>query len=976
MITNVRRARRGGAPLFVCALALFLALAGVPARAQTTGQIEGVVTDPTGAAVADASVTASSESLITPQTARSDGQGRFRLFNLPPGRYTVRVEATSFRATELTDVVVALDRTTTVEPQLAVAGAGEQVTVTANDAAPIDTTSTEVSTEVDSELLERLPTTRTLQSVISIAPSVTGSGLVDVNGRETAPSVAGSSGPENNYILDGVSTTDPAYGTQGANIAFDFIEEVQVKTGAFAAEYGQSTGGIVNAITKSGGDDFHGDVFFFFNPAGMVGDAKQNAVPVVGPVPNGHSEYDLGFDLGGPVVKEKLWFFAAANPQWRSNKLLGQSFLIPYEQDIVTPFYALKLTWQPHQNHRFTSSTFGDHSYLEGGAPGATGFSSDINYLLVNLRTGGPKYTFRYDGSISDRFIVNATLGLHFQRLNTRPIDEARVNAPLTFELQAVDPISGQFRTALVLPGSGPGNLTSQRRNRWETGFDLTYLLDAGRAGEHALKAGYKYQDNHYDVSTYRSGGGFLFNRYLNLNAGDINNPELQFRDSRFDVYELDADTHTRIHSFYVQDQWRPFRHLALNLGIRWEMPKVEPDAGVKDDILRDPSFGRDYYFKFTKLWENAAPRVGFTYDFTHAGRGKLYGNYARFFESAIPLDLNARAASGETFILNFFRGPLGTGERYFVFPLAAHPTAVDPGLKAPYVDELTGGIEFELFDNFVLGGRFVWRNIGRVIEDGSFDQGGTYFIMNPGESSPGGTTPFIGPVTIFTGLDLDSLVTIPEAYITYPKPIRRYRAVEITAEKRFSNSYTFLASYTWSRLRGNYEGLFRNDNGQLDPNITSLFDLPELLYNTYGPLPNDRPHQFKFDGAYEWGFGLQTGLSFRAQSGTPISYLGPHPIYGNGEAFLAPRGSAGRTPVVTNLDVHVAYKHQFTERYRGQIILDVFNVLDQQKAITVDQRYRLNVGALADSPVNPLFGLGTFYQYPITARVGLKFQF
>jgi hypothetical protein len=979
---NLRSHRSRGplAPLSAALALLLVALSGAPAFAQTTGQIQGVVTDQTGAVVPNAAVTASGERLISPQSVTADDQGRFRFFNLPPGNYTVRVEAGGFQPREMTNVSVTLDRTTTLEPQLSVAVAGEKVDVTTSDSAPIDTTTTEVSTEVNAELLARLPTTRTLQSVFSIAPSVTGSGLVDANGRETAPAVMGSSGPENNYILDGVSTTDPAYGTQGANIAFDFIQEVQVKTAAFSAEYGQSTGGIINAITKSGGDEFHGDVFYYFTPSAFVADAKDSAIPVLAAIPNGFSESDFGFDIGGPVLKEKLWFFAAFNPQWRTNHYLGESFHLPMRQEIFTPFYALKLTWQASQDHRLTASTFGDHNTLEGtdvfnAGLTATGFSSDPSYADVRQRSGGPKYSFRYDGSFGDRFVVNATLGLHYQRLNVDPLDPARGNLPFTYEAQAVDPLTGQFRTGLVLPNSGPGNLTSQRRTRFETGFDLTYLLSTEHAGEHTLKGGYEYQDNHYDVYAYRSGGGYLYNRYNNLNPSDINNPVLEFRDSRYDVYQLDADTHTKIHSFYVLDQWRPFRHLSLNLGLRWEMPRLEPDAAAKQIILADPNFGREYYFKFTKLWENAAPRVGFSYDFTHEGRGKIYGNYARYFESAIPLDLNARAASGETYILNFFSGPLGTGDLNLQFPLAGAPTAVDPGLKAPYLEELTGGVEYELFRNFAVGGRFVWRDLARVIEDGSFDQGNSYFIMNPGESVSG-LVPFRGKFRYFAGLGLDDLRTVEDGTIFFPKAVRKYRAVELTAEKRFSDNYTFLASYTWSRLRGNFEGLFRNDNGQLDPNITSLFDLPELLFNTYGPLPNERPHQFKFDGAYQFGFGLNTGVSFRAMSGTPVSYLGPHNIYGNGEAFLEPRGSAGRTPVITTLDVHLAYGHDFTDRFRGQLIFDVFNVLDQQKAITVDQRYRLDVGKLSLSPVNPLFGLGTSYQYPLTARVGLKFQF
>lgn len=966
-------------------LVLVLAIPAIPVFAQTTGQVEGTVKDPAGAVIKGARVVATSPNLIGKQEVSTDSEGHYRFFNLPPGTYTIATDAQGFQRGQKGDVIVNLDRTTTLNIEMTPAGASESVTVTSGDAAPIDSTSSEVNTAVSETLFSRLPTTRTLSSVISIAPSVSAGGLRDANGREAAPSIGGSSGPENNYILDGVSTTDPAFGTQGANIAFDFIQEVQIKTFGFSAEYGHSTGGIVNAITKSGGDDFHGDVFFYFNPSGFVGDAKDSAIPLSnanglgGNIPNGYSEYDFGADLGGPIVKEKLWFFAAVNPQFRTNNYLGQSFRLPFENDVRTPFYAGKLTWQPHQNHRFTASTFSDRTTLEGGNPTSSGFSSDLGYLQIKQRTGGPNYAFKYDGSLSDRLLIQGVLGLHYQRFNIDPIAP---DVPFIRDRQAIDPNTGLYARDLVRPGSGfGGNFssrdtpTSQKRDRYEAGVDVTYLLSTGNFGEHAIKGGYQYQVNHYDVYTRRSGGGRIDNFYNNLNPSDFAHPDLQFAFSRFEAYELRADSRTKIHSFYLQDTWKVIPALTLNLGIRWELPTVEPDEVSKGRLLVDPNFRRTYFFKFTKLWENAAPRLGFAYDFTGRGKGKIFGSFSRFYLSNIPLDLNARAATGETLIRYAYDQPDAQGNLISTTVFGAAATLVDPDLKPAYVEEATAGVEYEILDNLAIGGRFIWRNLGRTIEDGSFDGGNSYFIMNPGESLTG-RTPYVGPVDIFLGPNLSDLTHIDNAVIPFPTAIRRYRAVEITATKRFSQGYQFVASYTWSKLNGNYEGLYRNDTGQLDPSITSLFDLPELLYNTTGRLNNDRPHQFKLDGSYDWDFGLSAGLSFRAQSGTPISQLGPSPAYGDGQAYLSPRGTLGRTPVLTNTDVHLSYGRSVNDKYRFQVILDVFNIMNRQKAVEVDQLYRLDLGELSQAPVNPFFGQGTFFQYPISARVGLKFSF
>ncbi|HEX8688301.1 MAG TPA: carboxypeptidase regulatory-like domain-containing protein, partial [Pyrinomonadaceae bacterium] len=242
--------------MLTLAISLFTATSAA-AQNSTTGSIEGTVVDVNGAAVPGVTVTATSPNLIRPQTATTNEEGTYRLGNLPPGRYTVTVEATSgFAKFEQTDVEVNLSRTSTVAVSLRPAGATETVEVTASSGAAIDVTSNTTGTNVSTEQFSNFPTQRTVQSLSSIAPTVARSGLRDASGRDRDPSVAGSSGPENNYILDGITVSDPAFGGSGANLPFEFVQEVEIKTGAFSAEYGKATGGIFNVITKSGGNEF------------------------------------------------------------------------------------------------------------------------------------------------------------------------------------------------------------------------------------------------------------------------------------------------------------------------------------------------------------------------------------------------------------------------------------------------------------------------------------------------------------------------------------------------------------------------------------------------------------------------------------------------------------------------------------------------------------------------------------------------
>ena len=262
-----------------------------------------------------------------------------------------------------------------------------------------------------------------MQSLYSIAPSVTRSGLRDSSGRDRDPSVGGSSGPENNYILDGVNTTDPAFGGSGANLPFEFVQEVEIKTGAFGAEYGKATGGIFNVITKSGGNEFHGDAFGYFTTKGLVRATKQ--FPFTGSAPNGFSEIDAGFDVGGPIKKDKLWFFGAFNPQQRKNNFLTQTFQPPVENKISTPFYSGKAdVGYQSRTTRSPFSTFGDFTKQTGFLFGGSGFGNDPNRIYGRNSDGRPQLHRRLNSTLTPNWIGEFAFGLHFQRANTLPASD------------------------------------------------------------------------------------------------------------------------------------------------------------------------------------------------------------------------------------------------------------------------------------------------------------------------------------------------------------------------------------------------------------------------------------------------------------------------------------------------------------------------------------------------------------------------
>ncbi|HEV2762917.1 MAG TPA: TonB-dependent receptor, partial [Pyrinomonadaceae bacterium] len=455
-------------------------------------------------------------------------------------------------------------------------------------------------------------------------------------------------------------------------------------------------------------------------------------------------------------------------------------------------------------------------------------------------------------------------------------------------------------------------------------------------------------------------------------------NPFLVLSSVRVRDFVLDTGgepTTTNTQGFYVQDDFKVTRNLTLNLGVRLD---YQQSYGTVSD-----------YLKFNDFKDNLQPRLGVIWDFTGQGRGKVFANFARFVETPIPLDINVRAGGDDiqldrninVSVLNAGAGAVELqGTHSGLGCLGCHSTPAPEGLKPQDVYEWTAGVEYEVVRNFALGFRGIYRNQDTVVEDGSFDDGTNYFLFNPGETANKDV------VALIPGLSDEDRQFLIDRGDIFGRARRYYRALEFTATKRFTNNYQFIASYVFSSLIGNYEGLFRNDNGQSDPNITSLFDLPELLPNTYGRLPNDRPHQFKFDGTYRWPFGLLTSASFRAQSGIPFNALVPHFLYGNNEGFGVPRGTAinpvtgrNRTPTTYNLDLGFYYPLQLGENRQLRFQLDWFNVTNAQRAITQDQTERINSGIAGAQFIqffNPFFGQGLVFQFPSSLRAGVKFTF
>jgi outer membrane receptor for Fe3+-dicitrate len=886
-----------------------LLLAASAASAQTTGRIVGTVKDAQGAVLPGATVTVTSPAQQGAQSQVTDPDGVFRFLTLPPGRYTVKVELTGFRTFEQPDVQVGLDRTVDLQLTLQVAGVAETVTVTSSSPT-IDTTSTAIGINATADLFERIPVRRDIYAIARIAPGTT---------QDTVgPAVLGSTGAENQYIIEGLNTTGIERGERSKTLNFDFIDEIELKTGGLPAEYGRMTGGVINVITKSGGNTFSGSVFGFNEGGKLQSDDKteldrpQTTTQVV----NLDRRWDLGVQLGGYIVKDRLWFFGAYNATTdRTATRVIRTLTAPgapaLNSELPTEtnrhLSAGKLTYRISSGQRLVGALNADPSKRDGALFAITGPESTWR---AEQKTGAVDPSLTYDATFGGTFNLRAIVGRHSESIEWTGAGKL---IPLT-----IDQTASPFQRT----GGFGGAFQDSEFTRDIYKVDVTKFL-----GSHELKGGVDWELQDSSIDRYAAGGGII-NYRLRTSGGTIYYRHRFFANDATAGFDADVpstwqpaiplvtEPKTDNNSFYVQDSWRATSNLTVNAGVRWERQQL---GDRFDEVVAD-------------LTDNWAPRIGAIWDFARNGRSKLFFNWGRFYES-IPMDINIRSFGGEStcFCYNFDPNPLN----FLPDPaaparstlLGGHATPVDPDLKGQYSDEVIVGGEYEVARNLVVGMKYVRRNLGRVIEDFLVPAEGQYFIANPG-------------VGLGNEMSFYDYTPVPA-----PKVKRLSHNVELSGRKRFSDGWQFVASYVWQRMEGNYDGLFQNSTGQLDPNINSAFDYADFLINAEGRLTNDRTHQIKLDASYEFRrgpTGLNLGYSTYYFSGTPLNAYGYSIPYANWEYFLSPRGTLGRGPSEWEGNFSASYPVRLGGNTRMNLIMDVFNLFNRQKTIQLDERYNL----------------------------------
>ncbi len=940
------------------------------AQETTSGSLGGRVTDAQGLAVPGATVSVTSSQGT--KTYVTDTDGRFFAPYLTPGTYTVRAELQGFQPTEQRNIELRLGQRLDVPVILQVGTLQQEVHVVA-DTPIVDTSSSTAGTTLRSDTLNRVPIGRRFTDALYIAPGVSSGG-----GTGTAnPSIAGGSGLENNIIIDGVNVSDTGYGaagvysttfkTLGNAITFDFVQEIQVKSAGFEAEYGQSTGGSINVITKSGSNDFRGSAFTYFRPDALESDwttlSSQNGTVNT----TGTSVKELGFTVGGPVLHDKLFFFGAFNPQYEEAKLIAPPGFplatlgeVPVKRRIL--WYSAKGTYQLSTQHRFDASFFGDPSHGDNGPQRASALTGANTAGFSELESyGGNNQTVRYAGVLGPRWLVEASFGRAVSTLS---------------EVPSVDEWSVTDTT--VIPNVRTGGIGKYEAD--DTGQRLQYQVKATYlVGKHSIRIGGVREDIDYTSFFGVTGPTFVLPNGQSTKTGAVYSiiPDPVYNK----VYRVSSGytenrlpTTQKYLSTFLQDTYQISSRLTVRPGVRWEEQQM---VGV----------GSDY--TFTGAW---SPRIGVTYDPLGTGRSKIYFNYGRFY-TQYPNDLATRgfSALSATNSADYFdanltqpipEGVLAGNTLHHLVLSGTDPAKALPGTKNTYNNEYLVGGEYELWPGLNLSVRYTHRDLQNILEDTApaakvlYDLGVAqdivFAIANPSDGYPS---------------------TEPYNVGAHEKFIRKFDSVEFSADKRLANKWSLQASYRWSRLWGDYEGFYRNDNNQSDPGLTSLADqpindpsytaigTPEFGYRGdirylgrlgAGPLPNDRPHQVKAYGSYGPIHRLNLGGGLIIGTGQPLTTfaLSTIPMGPRGSGVTTVDGEKTRTPMQVDLDFHADYTLHFGSQ-RLTLLADIFNLPNLQQVIAYNPTFELSGHRL-----NPDYGAITGYQDPRQVRLGIRFEF
>jgi len=996
---------------------LFVTLAlvsGTMFAQQSNSRITGKVTDEEGSGLPGVAVSATNPKMVGKAETISDENGVYRLLNLVPGTYTISFTMEGFQTVIRKEIQLSVEQTLAINIIMKLGNIEEKITVT-GEAPLIDVKSTAKGMTLSKEVFQSLPKGRNFDSLVTAIPGVTNEPMLG------GTSVDGASGLENMYYIDGTDTTNIVNGSRGQSASFDFVDEVQVKASGYQAEFGGSLGGVINVVTRSGGNEFHGEILGFYSGAALRADYSQRVDyardsydvtyfdynDYIGE--NNDTRLEAGFTLGGYIIKDKLWFFGSFLPIFYNN-----TRTVNYPSGEVRDWerkenywnFQVKLTAQPVKNLRLSASVVNNYYKYTGD---------------LDSSFGNPDPAISYDDygttypNLSASASADLTLGNNFMFSLRGGYFMSDAKDPLIRPFEPcwrfnMGASGGYTNTSNTMYPEIPANLvkTTGWRNsgypydlmkaldeKYSVNADLTYFVNL--AGEHSWKMGVQFvrQGQNYDQTVsypivflawdkdlvlYGNNYGRGTYGYVGIRGNEDAGPFGDFYQAYANRWAL-----------YLQDSWTISNKFTLNFGVRAEAEYIPSYSDNPDFVDVKPiewGFG-----------DKIAPRLGFVYDVNGDSSFKVFGSFGIYYD-VMKLAMAAGSYGGfkwktAYYPLNTFNWDqigagydLGTPWAVVDYRIPSFDST-DPNMKPMSQMELSGGVEKKLADNLSLSTRVVYKNLLWAIEDiGVLTSAGElYYTTNPGGE-------FITDVWAQSRAD----GVIPQGAPDIPKAKRTYIGVNIALDKRFSDNWMGGVSYTWSRLTGNYSGLASGDEyGRTDPNVERYFDLWYLAFDKElnkidGVLPGDRTHQFKAYGSYTFDFGLTVGAIVNAMTGIPVSTE----YAMDAEGYLPfNRGDMGRTPFLMFANLYAEYNLKLGNNTLN-FNINIDNIFNTRTAMRTYSRFNIGNVAVTDEQLvnnswdintigytpDPLYGTDMWFYgdglrgTPFNVRLGVKFMF
>jgi TonB dependent receptor-like, beta-barrel/Carboxypeptidase regulatory-like domain len=902
--------RRIPSGVLVLIVAASVLLPRVGAAQSLTGALVGTVKDEQGGVVPGALIRVTSPALIGgPVTVTTDGKGHLRFPVLPPGTYAIDVELTGFAPYREHDLVIGASTTLERTVVLKVQGIAQSVVVEGSGSR-IEARSSGIESRFDTEYLRAIPTRRfSMFDSIRAAPGI--SPTSPSSGTNNTVSAFGSGGNENLFLIDGTNFTCPCAGVSRAEPSVDVIQEVQVQSVGVSAEYGNIQGTVFNVVTRQGSNRFQYDASYYGQSASLT--SQPILRPVAGrPSPTGYERIryrDFSTNLGGPIVRERLWFFTGYQYLRDYDSQPGADPALPrtYQQN---KFFT-KLTWRLKPGTQLMQSVHDEHWVNPDRPTSVTPFEATLrpNASVVAVTFGDLTHTF------SSRTLLNARAGRFVYKRSDDP-SNGSMSTPSHFD-----------RVTGVTSGGPPGfgELTLIRTTAKAT---LTHYWPGLFGADHDWKIGTQIErGEHYQPSVIPSG-----TRYVDNNGQPFQS--------------ISADPSMSGGLFvtaaaFATDALTVGKRVTINAGVRFDHSRaISQDLNAVDAARNETGeiingLGTLY------TWNVLSPRLGVTARLSADGRTMLRASYGRFNQGVLTGEIGPIHPGVTPVTTKAFDPETGGYTRPVSVVDPKVNLAIDPATRTPRTDEYSIGVDRELGsrlsgaiayihksgDNFIawtdIGGQY--REEMRLLANG---QTLPVFVL----TSPAASRRF--------------LLTNPDGYSL------TYNGLVMAVEKRYANRWQLRGSYTFSK---SYGLQVSSGAGAGDPQVSTVAPAfpgaatfgrdPNNLTNAYGRLPNDRPHAFRLTSAVNAPWGVSIAGNLQYFSGKPWAATTQMSLpQGDQRILLETRGSQ-QLPSQTLLDMRVSKMLQIGSMGRVELLFDVLNALNStaEESLATDNLFSPN---------------------------------